>query len=357
MSEKEVPVSVAQRIVMRFLVNEGVKSAEIYRRLKQQFGSECLSETQVFHWCASFRKGREKVENEPHQRRPRTSVNDQNAKAVEKIILEDRRVNIRDIAEELDISVGSVETIIHERLGYRKITARWVPKLLNFEQKFTRREVCTRLLQRYETEGENFLRRVFTTDETWVHYYTPESKRSSMEWRKKDEGAPTKAKVTPSAGKVLCTVFWDMKGVLVIDFLHEQRTMNAAYYSALLRNVVKPAYRTKRRDIPIRSAILLHDNARPHTARLTTETLDELGWETLEHPPYSPDLSPCDYFLFGPLKEALGGHRFESNDDVEQFVREWLLSKPKNFYEKGIRKLPERWQKCVACEGEYLEKM
>lgn len=68
---------------------------------------------------------------------------------------------------------------------------------------------------------------------------------------------------------------------------------------------MKPAYRSKRRNIPIRSAIMLHDNARPHTASLTTKTLDELGWETLEHPPYSPDLLPCDYHLFGPLKEAL----------------------------------------------------
>ena len=127
MSEKEVPVSVAQRIIIRFLVKEEVKSAEIYRRLEAQFDSECLSSTQVYEWCSSFRKGRARVENEPHQRRSRTSVNDSNTKAVENIILEDHRVNIRDIAEGIGISVGSVETIMHERLGYRKITARWAP--------------------------------------------------------------------------------------------------------------------------------------------------------------------------------------------------------------------------------------
>lgn len=70
------------------------------------------------------------------------------------------------MAYELGISIGSIETIIHGRLGYRKISARWVPRLLNFEQKFTRWEVCTRLLQRYEEVGENLLRRIFTTDET-----------------------------------------------------------------------------------------------------------------------------------------------------------------------------------------------
>lgn len=350
-------MSVAQRIIIRFLVKDNVKSAEIYRKLLEQFGDECLSKTQVYEWCSAFRKGREVVANLPHARRPKTSVTDENVSAVEKLILEDRRSTVRDMAAKLGISVGSIEQIMHERLGYRKISARWVPRLLNFEQKFTRWEVCTRLLQRYEEEGENLLHRIFTTDETWVHYYTPESKRASMEWRKKDEGAPVKGKVTLSAGKVLCTVFWDMRGVIAVDFLTEQRTVNAQYYSNLLKNTVKPAYRSKRRDIPIRSAILLQDNARPHTARLTMETLNELGWETLEHPPYSPDLSPCDYYLFGPLKEALGGLRFETNAEVESFVREWLRDKPRDFYEKGIRKLPERWQKCVACDGDYLEKL
>ncbi|KAK9687971.1 hypothetical protein QE152_g35869 [Popillia japonica] len=122
-----------------------------------------------------------------------------------------------------------------------------------------------------------------------------------------------------------------MRRVIAVDFLTEQRTVNAQYYSNLLKNTVKPAYRSKRRDIPIRSAILLQDNARPHTARLT-----------MEHPPYSPDLSLYDYYLFGPLKKALGGLRFENNANVESVVHEWLRVKPTDFYRKGIRKLSER---------------
>lgn len=357
MSERQVPTAVAQRIVIRFLVWEGVKNTEIFLRLRNQFGSECLSRAAVFKWAKAFKDGRETVENEPHDRRPRTSITPDNIRRVEQIILEDRRMNVRDISAELGISIGSVESIIHEHLQYRKVTARWVPKLLNFEQKFTRWEVCRRLLTRYEAEGDDFLTRIFTTDETWVHYYTPESKVSSKEWRKKEEGAPVKAKTTRSAGKVMCTVFWDRRGVLYVDFLRTQRTINAVYYSNLLKTHVKPAYRSKRRSIPARSAILLQDNARPHTARLTLDTISELGWEVLEHPPYSPDLSPCDYHMFGPLKEALGGQRFNTDDEVEEFVRTWLSELPKEFFDTGIKKLTERWTKCVTSEGEYIEKL
>jgi histone-lysine N-methyltransferase SETMAR len=94
--------------------------------------------------------------------------------------------------------------------------------------------------------------------------------------------------------------------------------------------------------------VLLQDNARPHTAALTQPKLEQLGWKTLEHPPYSPDLSPCDFQVFGPLNEALGGQRFNDGAGVEAYVRTWLQTRPTSFYEDGIR-----WEKCVLKAGEY----
>lgn len=176
-----------------------------------------------------------------------------------------------------------------------------------------------------------------------------------MEWRKKGETGPVKAKSRLSAGKVLATVFFDQRGLLHLDFLHERRTINAAYYCQILTEV-RLAYRRKRRDLPMRKVILLHDNARPHTAALTVQKLEQLGWETLEHPPYSPDLSPCDFHVFGPLKEALGGQKFHSDNEVEAYVRNWLQTRPDSFYLEGIKKLPIRWEKCVYKSGDYVEK-
>ena len=69
MSEQKVPRSVEQRIVIKFL-GENVPSAEIHRRLQQQYGEECLSRTREFEWCKCFREGREHVENELHDSWP-----------------------------------------------------------------------------------------------------------------------------------------------------------------------------------------------------------------------------------------------------------------------------------------------
>ena len=355
MSEQKVPVSIEQRIIIKFLTRERVKPSEIFQRLTAQFGDQTLSRTRVFAWHKEFQEGRERVENEEHDRRPRSSITDENIQAVRDILEDDRRVTVSEIAEQVGVSYGSCQTIITEHLGFRKVCARWVPRLLTADQKLRRLEVCQRLFARFEEEGEAFLASIVTCDETWVHHYTPESKQASMEWRRKGETAPVKAKTRLSAGKVLATVFFDYRGVLLIDFLHERRTINAAYYCELLTQV-RAAYRSKRRNQPIRDVILLHDNARPHTAALTVQKLEEMHWTPLDHPPYSPDLSPCDFHLFGPLKEALGGQRFEDDEGVEGFVRNWLQTQPSSFFDAGIKKLPIRWEKCVTKAGDYVEK-
>jgi histone-lysine N-methyltransferase SETMAR len=112
---------------------------------------------------------------------------------------------------------------------------------------------------------------------------------------------PKKAKAIFSAGKIMTAVFWDSKGIIYLDFLTGQKTINAQYYSTLLNEKVKSAIclkRRKRQD----SVCFLHDNVCPHTAALTMATLLKLKWDVLPHPPYSPDLAPSDYHLFGPMK-------------------------------------------------------
>ena len=73
-------------------------------------------------------------------------------------------------------------------------------------------------LQRYKTKGEAMLETIVTGDEIRVHHYQPETKQASRQWRHKESPTPTKFKVVPSASKVMATVFWDMRGVLLVEF-------------------------------------------------------------------------------------------------------------------------------------------
>jgi hypothetical protein len=94
MAGQEVPSSVAQRIIIKFLTKEGVIPSEIFTRFQAQFGDECLSQPRVFSWAKSFREGRDHVENEPHARRPRTSVNPENVLKIGELIRANRRITV-----------------------------------------------------------------------------------------------------------------------------------------------------------------------------------------------------------------------------------------------------------------------
>jgi hypothetical protein len=94
MAGQEVLSSVAQLIIIKFLIKKGVIPSEIFTRLQAQFGDECLSQPRVFSRAKSFQEGRDYVENEPHARRPRTSVNPDNVLKIGELIRTNRRITV-----------------------------------------------------------------------------------------------------------------------------------------------------------------------------------------------------------------------------------------------------------------------
>jgi GTP cyclohydrolase I len=78
-------------------------------------------------------------------------------------------------------------------------------------------------------------------------------------------------------------------------------------------------------------------------------------WEVLPHPPYSPDLTPSDYYLFSIVKNQIRGQLYETNEALQTAVRQCLRAAGTEFYRKRILKLPERWEKCVQRDGDYVE--
>ncbi|GFV62528.1 histone-lysine N-methyltransferase SETMAR [Trichonephila clavipes] len=103
-----------------------------------------------------------------------------------------------------------------------------------------------------------------------------------------------------------------------------------------------------------KNVILLHDNTRPHTAKVTQEKIIELGWSVLPHPSYFLDLSPTDYHLFCSLQKFLKGKPFSSEEQITQAVENFSQSKPATFYKEGTYKLPGRWEKIIDNGGEYV---
>ena len=159
--------------VIRYLYLKGKTGKEIHGELADVYGSAAPSYAQVKFWVGEFKRGRTSLENEARSGRPLDATDEEICKKVRDLVYSDRRIQVEEIAQALGISYGSVLTILYDRLGMRKLTARWVPKSLSDEQRATRVSECSVLLKRFKSK-DDFLLRLVTVYETWVHYYEPE---------------------------------------------------------------------------------------------------------------------------------------------------------------------------------------
>ncbi|UYV74225.1 hypothetical protein LAZ67_11002523 [Cordylochernes scorpioides] len=246
----------------------------------------------------------------------------------------------------IEIRRSSIGTIMSDVLNFRKVCARWVPRLLSENHKQQRMEAARAFLEMHRRDGDQLFSRIVTGDESWVHHSTPETKRQSTVWKKPEESAPKKAKVTISAGKVMAIVFWDCKGVLLVDYLPPNARVNSARYCEVLTNL-RAAIKRKRPGLLSRKVLLVPDNARPHAVRTTQTLLENFKWEIFTHPPYSPELAPSDFHLFPALKLHLGDKHFANDDEVQAEANHWLRRQDTAWYNSGIKKLLQRYQKCL----------
>ena len=170
-----------QRGVIRFLLAESVKSCEILSRMQRQYGPSCVSRANFYKWVQAFKDGRESITDDLRSGRLVAVSTPETVQAVENLIKSDRRVTLDEIATKLDISHGTVNAIVREKLHSSKVSCCWVPKMLTDDHKMQRLMASRASLLRYRKEGDAFLSRIVTTDETWVFHYEPESKRRSAQ--------------------------------------------------------------------------------------------------------------------------------------------------------------------------------
>ena len=158
-----------------------------------------------------------------------------------------------------------------------------------------------------------------TGDETWFFHHTPESKQQSLQWRHTHSPRNKKFKTSISVKKIMVFIFWDRKGIFLVDFMPPATTINAAAYCDTLTQLQR-AIQNKRRGMLSSGVCLLHDNAWSHSTYVTTALLEKFKLDILDHPPYNLDFAPSDFHLFVRLKKHLAGKKFNDDDEVQEDV-------------------------------------
>jgi transposase len=163
----------------------------------------------------------------------------------------------------------------------------------------------------------------------------------------------SKAILTRVALRARGGICWDMEGISHYELLERNLTVTSESHCQQLRRLEKEIQqkRTGRRY----GVILQHDNARPHTANMTEAAIQELDWEILPHPPYSPHLAPSDYHLFRSLSNNRRGDFFKNDAlELQHWLDEFFMAKPEDFFKRGTENVPERWEAVVNNGGEYI---
>lgn len=343
-----------QRICIKFCFNLGKNCAETIEMLQKIFGDECMGKTQIKEWYKRFKSGRTSVDSDPRSGRPSTTTTPDNVERVRVAIEQDRRLTVRELEDDLGIPKSTIWRILTEHLAMTRVCAKFIPKLLSEQQKNLRLEIAQDNLESINSD-ENLLKKVITGDESWVYGYDPETKQQSSQWKLPNEPWPKKARQSRCNVKSMLIVFFDHESVVHHEYAPASQTINKEYYVEVLKRL-RDAIRRKRPHFwQTGDWLLHHDNAPAHASNLVQQYLSKHNVTQLRQPPYSPDVAPCDFWLFPRLKMPLKGHRFDDKETVEANATNALKAIPKADFEECFKKWKHRYERVIQSNGDYFE--
>jgi hypothetical protein len=194
-----------------------------------------------------------------------TSKTPENIAEVREAILADCRQTIHNVCEIVGLSYGTVQHILADSLNMRRISARFVPRLLSNDQKSLRVSVCRELKQQAR-DDPNFISNIIAGDETWMYGYDAETKQQSSQWKSPNSPQPKKARQVCSHVKSMLIVFFDIQDIVYKRFVPPCQTINGKFYCEILK-WLREGIQCKRPDRWKKNSWFLHhDNAPTHTS-------------------------------------------------------------------------------------------
>ena len=179
--------------------------------------------------------------------------------------------------------------------------------------------------------------------------FEPQRRADNKQWKWKDQKRPCIAKRTISSKKMLYAIFFNSSGPVVQVPCPSGHTVTGRFYKNSVLKKVKEFYNKKWPSKGWSGVHLLHDNAFSHKCEVVKSFFWHLKrWNFFNCPPYSPDLSPCEFFLFPRLKKMLSGNKYMSRSSLGSAIYQCLQQIPKEDYLSAFRYWVKRLQKCVS---------
>ena len=173
-----------------------------------------------------------------------------------------------------------------------------MPYLLTDEQKRSRVRLALQVIEKYDKCDPRRLEERVTGDETWIYHSQPDSKAKNTVWVSSEGDRPVIACRCKTSNRMLYAIFFDSKGSVLQIPVTKGSSVTGKFYRERVLTQLIDFYQKRRPRTGVHGMKLLHDNAPAHKSTTVQEYRKESGLDVLDHPPYSPDLSLCDFWLF-----------------------------------------------------------
>ena len=204
--------------------------------MQETFKEEGLSKTQLYEWYSRLEGGEMSCEDQPRFGRPSTCRNDENLEKVRNAISADLRRTIDEISEITCLSWSSCQLMLAEDFNMKRVSAKFVPRLLIEDQKNNRLRLCYDLREQGGNDPQ-ILSKVVTGDETWCYGYNPEAKQVSSQWKTPNSPKPKKARQVRSNVNIMLNRLFDANGIVHKEFVPPVQTVNQLFYLKVLKRL------------------------------------------------------------------------------------------------------------------------
>jgi histone-lysine N-methyltransferase SETMAR len=329
-----------------------VPCSEIKERLKKAIGKRNVySNSYIEKLVKDFKE--KKRHNTSDQRcknkGKRTATDQDHEDAVEHLMSIRRDWTVGELEREIGISHGSVVTLLN-RLGFKKVRARWVPHDLTDEEK-RRRVIAAQANLQWFHEDTRMLGRIIAFDETVWRCYTPPDPNQAEQYRRVNERPPTRVAQfrEPWSRHLIMANRQDQ--IIGFEWLETGERWTQDTVIRFLNGTIREYCE---QTMPGETPIILMDMAPWHTGRRVMAFIkDEMKWQLLNHPSFSPDFDPLDGEIFQRIKRPYKNRRFANPGELEAVVGEIVDYVNANHTLIGTTHLPQFWTQIVNIKGEY----
>lgn len=336
-----------QRVIIKFFFDEGLSPDSIQSKLYQHFGDQAYAISTIKKWITRFKWGKEDFEDEPRSGRPK---DDQIEFKIRKVIAEDPFFTCRSVALTLGVSDWLVRDRLHGPLGMKCMNLKYVPNFLTSEQKKNRITFSKQMLSVLEKHVDTQFKYIFTGDESWfLYHYEP-----ATQWVATSADLGEKLIPKKIEKKIMMTVFLNGEGIQLVVFKKPDETIDSDYF---IEKIIKPLdSKCKADPAPDGLDYMIHfDNAKSHVSQKTQSFLATTCFEKMKHPCYSPDLAPCDFGLFGTVKNKLIGIQCETEEELQGEIERVLGEFSPDEINRIFIGWMNRLRMCIQLDGEYIQ--